>query len=87
MIDVRSMKNLVLMAGTMNVAFLQPAPTGFLGRNRVIAATAPGMTTADAFERQPGSGQGAVRLKRFQRVLRAAWIEPATGERAQQQIL
>ena len=49
-----------------------------------MAAAAPGMATANAFERQPGAGERAVAPKGFERVFRTARREAAAAQRPEQ---
>ena len=52
-----------------------------IGRDRIVAATAPGMATGNPFQGQPGSGQCAVGLNGFERIEGATWGESATAQR------
>ncbi len=56
-------------------------------RNRVPAATTPGMTPANAFEREPASGERAVKANCVYRVFRATRGIPALAERSEDQSL
>ena len=51
------------------------------GRDRIVAATAPGVTTRNPFKGQPGSTQCAMGLNGFERIERATGGESATAKR------
>jgi len=48
-----------------------------------MPATAPGMATAQALEREPGTTHGAVLSHRFRRILRAAGFKAANSSARQ----
>lgn len=53
-------------------------------RDRILAASTPRVTTADAFCGKPASTDCAVRLHSFTRVTRAGRCVAATGGRAKE---
>src|SRR5437660_574527 len=55
-------------------------------RNRVRAATAPGMTTGDAPDRQPASGNSAMLLHGFESIGGTGGLEPATAQWPEQHL-
>ena len=73
MIDLRSMRT-GKEAGRIRITIK-------IGRDRIVAATAPGVTAGNPFESQPGSEHRAMGLDGFERIERTTGRESAMAKR------
>ena len=56
------------------------------GRNRIVAAAAPGIATADTANSKPRSAQNSMRLQRLEKIDRARRFETAAATRPGQKV-